>query len=77
MFYYFILFRCKYSPRHSFLSVGLRSHLNVRDQYETTGKIIVLYILIFASRGSRAVWGMNSLRSLERQPVTVAERSEA
>jgi hypothetical protein len=30
-----------------------------------------------ANHGGRAVWGTNCLRSLGRQPVTVAERSEA
>jgi hypothetical protein len=44
----FIPLRSKYSPQHT---LSLCSSLNVRDQasrpYRTTGKIIVLYILIF------------------------------
>jgi hypothetical protein len=48
------LFKYKYSPQHRTLfsdTLDLSSCLNVRDQisqpYETTGKIIVLYILMF------------------------------
>jgi hypothetical protein len=38
--------RC-YNPEDSHLHPHLCSSLNVRGQYKTTGKITVLYILIF------------------------------
>jgi hypothetical protein len=55
---HFIPLRSKYSPQHLFSStLSLCSSLNVRGQvshtYETTGKVTVLHILIFAFLDSR------------------------
>jgi hypothetical protein len=54
---HFLPFRSKYSPQHLFSNtINLCSSLSVRDQvsnpYRTTGKIMILYILILNSRDS-------------------------
>jgi hypothetical protein len=59
----FLPFRSKYLPQHSVLrTLSLCSSLRVRDQvshpYNTTGKITVLYILIFRFR-SKALWNIS------------------
>jgi hypothetical protein len=50
--YYFILLGSKYSPQHPvIIALNLCPSLNVTDQvshpHKTTGKCIVLYLLIF------------------------------
>jgi hypothetical protein len=63
----FLPFRSKYLPQHSLLKNALCSSPKVRDQvshpYSTTGKIIVLYILIFRFfiwYGKRKDFGLNN-----------------
>jgi hypothetical protein len=58
LFIFFIPLRSKYSPKHPvFKALNMCASLNVRDKvshpYITTGKIFVLYVLIFTFLDTR------------------------